>query len=153
MCFKKMDSIFSDNENVFCYVDTTSLATHHGFDNHTQQLDEMSSRLWTHNVQVHVEDAFLAASFFDYLGCRLTHGGIKPQEKKIKAMLSIAQPSNLRELRRFIGFVQHCRGMFRRRSDVLHPLTSAASNSIKKFTWTNEMNASFAGIKRVTSQN
>ena len=79
-----MDSIFSDNENVFCYIDNMLLVTHNGFEDHLQQLDEVLSRLRDNNVQVHIEETFLAASSFDYLGYRLTHDGIKPQEKKIK---------------------------------------------------------------------
>ena len=43
--------------------------------------------------------------------------------------------------------------MFRRRSDILHPLTSATSNIIKKFSWNPEMNTSFNHIKCVISQN
>ena len=100
-----MDSIFLDNENIFCYIDNMLLVTHHGFDDHLQQLDQVLSRLRDNNVQVHVEETFLASSSFDYLGYRLTHDGIKPQAKKINAILNIAQLNNLRELRRFIGFV------------------------------------------------
>ena len=101
-----MDAIFSDNENIFCYIDNILLVTHNVFEDNLQQLDEILLRLRNHNVQVHIEETFLAAKSFDYLGYRHTQDGIKPQEKKIKAILNIAQPSNLRELRRFIGFVQ-----------------------------------------------
>ena len=48
------------------------------------------------------EETFLAAKSFDYLGCHLIHNGIKPQEKKIDAILNTSQPTNLRELRRLI---------------------------------------------------
>ena len=103
-----------------------------------------------HNVRFYIEENCLASTSFYYLGHRLTPDVIKPQEKKIKAILNIAQPSNLRELRRFISFVQCYRDMFRRRSDIIHPLTSETSNSVKKFAWTPEMDTH---IKRIISQN
>ena len=102
---------------------------------------------------MHIEETFLASTHFDYLGYHLTPNGIKPQERKVKAILNIAQPKSVRELRRFIGFVQYYRDMFRRRSDVLHPLTAATSKSIPKFTWTPLMDKSFNDIKRIISQN
>ena len=150
---ERMDSIFSDIEHVFCYIDNILVVTHKGFDDHMNCLEEVLQRLRANNIQVHIEETFLAAQHFDYLGYRLTPEGIKPQEKKIMAILNIAQPSNIRELRRFIGFVQYYRDMFRRRSDVLHPLTSATSSKIKKFEWTDDMNKSFIDIKRIIAQN
>ena len=150
---ERMDSIFSDMEHVFCYIDNILVVTHKGFDDHMNYLEEVLQRLRLNNVQVHIEETFLAAQHFDYLGYRLTPEGIKPQGKKIKAILNIAQPSNIRELRRFIGFVQYYRDMFRRRSDILHPLTSATSSKIKKFEWTSDMNKSFIDIKRIIAQN
>ena len=123
------------------------LVTHNGFDNHLQQLNQVLSHLKDNNMQVHVEETFLVSSSFDYLGYCLTHDGIKPQVKKIKGILNIAQPNNLRELHSFIGFVQYYRDMFCQRSDILYPLTSATSNTTKKFTSTTDMNTFFNDIK------
>ena len=110
-------------------------------------------RLRENNMQVRFEETFLASTHFDYLGCHLTSNGVKPQERTFKAMLNITKPKNVRELHRFIGLVQCCRDIFRRRSDVLHPLTTAASKYIPKHTWTPLMNKSFNEIKRIISQN
>ena len=73
------------------------LVTHNGFEDHLQQLDQVLSRLRDNNVQVHIEETFLASSSFDYLGYRLTHDGIKPQEKKIKAILGVVNVTLLRK--------------------------------------------------------
>ena len=123
-CFKKIDAIFSDNESVFYHFHSILLVMSTGFDDHLQQLDEVLLRLRNHNAQDHIEENFLAVKYFDYLWCRLAPDGIKPQEKKINGILRITQPSNLRELRWFVGFAQYCRDMFRLRSHVLHPLAS-----------------------------
>jgi hypothetical protein len=48
---------------------------------------------------------------------------MKPQPKKIEAILAIKPPTNVKELRRFLGMVQYYRDMWTRRSDMLAPLT------------------------------
>ena len=148
-----MDSIFSDDENVFCCIDNILLVAHDGFEDHLNQIDEVSSRLTNNNVQTHIEETFLAASSFDYLGCRLTHHGIKIQEKMNE------------------GYFKHCATRCSLRITPTHRLCSmlprhaspkkwraSSSNvsniqSIKKITWTPEMDTSFNHIKRVVSQN
>ncbi len=53
----------------------------------------------------------------EYLGCVLTRQGIKPQSKKIKAILAINTFQNLKELCSFLGIVlvQYYRDLWRKR--------------------------------------
>lgn len=82
-----------------------------------------------------------------------TRNGIKPQEKKVQAILNIAPPHNRCQLRRFIGFVQYYRDMYRNRSEILTPLTNATSDKNGKFCWTEPMQKSFTDIKRIIAKN
>jgi len=41
----------------------------------------------------------------------------------MKAILAIHPPTNVKELRKFLGMVQYYRDMWMRRSDMLAPLT------------------------------
>jgi hypothetical protein len=52
----------------------------------------------------------------------LTRGGIKPQIKKLQAILGINPPNNVKELRHFLGMVQYYRDMWVKRSEMLAPL-------------------------------
>ena len=117
------------------------------------QLEGALQRLRDNNIQVHIEETFLASTHFDYLGYHLTPNEIKPQEKKLKAILNIDEPKSVRELSHFIGFVQHYRDMFHHRSDALHPLTEATSKSIPKEKLTPLMDKSFKDVKRIIGQN
>jgi hypothetical protein len=60
----------------------------------------------------------------EYLGYILTRGGIKPQPKKVQAILVLNPPNNVKELRRFLGMVQYYRDMWQKRSEMLVPLTN-----------------------------
>ena len=54
------------------------LVTHNGFDAYLQQLGQVLSRLKEHNVQVHIEETFLTATHFYYLGCHVAPNDVKP---------------------------------------------------------------------------
>ena len=56
-----MDSIFSDMENVFYYINNILVITHKGFDDHMNYLEEVLQCLRLHNIQVHIKETFLAA--------------------------------------------------------------------------------------------
>ncbi len=58
-----------------------------------------------------------------YLGYVLTRQGIKPQSKKIKAILAINPPQNVKELCSFLGIVQYYRDLWGKRSEMFAPLT------------------------------
>jgi hypothetical protein len=53
----------------------------------------------------------------------LTRGGIKPQQKKVQAILALNPPNNVKELRHFLGMVQYYRDMWAKRREMLAPLS------------------------------
>jgi hypothetical protein len=59
-----------------------------------------------------------------YLGYILMHTGIKPQPKKIKAILAISPPKQVKDLHKFLGIVQYYRDLWARCTEMLAPLTS-----------------------------
>jgi hypothetical protein len=75
----------------------------------------------------------------------LTRGGIKPQIKKVQAILALNPPNNVKELRGFLGMVQYYCDMWAKRSEILVPLSdlvgecgqtkTTRKNKIKKKPW------------------
>ncbi len=43
----------------------------------------------------------------EYLGYVITREGIKPQSNKVQAILAIQPPTNVKQLRHFLGMVQY----------------------------------------------
>ena len=66
----------------------------------------------------------ICATKTEYLGYVLTTDGIKPQQKKVQAILAITPPTGVKDLRRFLGMVQYYRDLWAKCSDMLAPLTS-----------------------------
>ena len=62
-----------------------------------------------------------------YLGYVLTRQGIKLQSKKIKSILAINPPKNVKELCSFLGIIQYYRDLWGERSEMLASLTDLVS--------------------------
>ena len=81
----------------------------------------------------------------EYLGYILTREGIKPQNKKVQAILVLNPPNNVKELRSFHGMVQYYRDMWAKQSEMLAPLSdlvgecgemkTTMKNKTKKNPW------------------
>jgi hypothetical protein len=81
-------------------------------------------RLCDPGLKVNAEKSTFCALEIEYLGYILTRDGIKPRSKKVQAILAIQPPTNVKELRHFLGMVQYYCDLWARRSKMLAPLTS-----------------------------
>jgi len=64
-------------------------------------------------VAVNARKSLWAVKEVDYLGFRLMPKGIKPQARKIAALMNMKAPKTKRQLRRFIGLVNYYRYMWK----------------------------------------
>ena len=94
---------------------------------------------------------FFGKPELEYLGFWITRNGIRPLAKKVEAFLSIAPPTNKKELRRFIGLVNYYRDMWARRSKTLSPLSALTSKNVK-WSWTEVEQKAFDTMKRIISR-
>ena len=74
-------------------------------------------------MKVNVVKSFLCTHKIEYLGYIHTREGIKPQPKKVQAILAFNPPHNVKELQHFLGMVQYYRDMWAKRSEMLAPLS------------------------------
>jgi hypothetical protein len=86
-------------------------------------LETVLIRLHDAGLKVNAAKSSFCAHEIEYLGCILTREGIKPQSKKVQAILALNPPNNVKELRHFLSMVQYYWDMWARRSEMLAPLT------------------------------
>jgi len=77
------------------------------------------ARLRDAGLKVNAAKSFFCTHEIEYLGYILTREGIKPQNKKVQAILTLNPPNSVKELRHFLGMVQYCRDMWVKRSEML----------------------------------
>jgi hypothetical protein len=86
-------------------------------------METLLSRLCDAGLKVNAAKSSFCAYEIEYLGYILTREGIKPQSKKVQVILALNPPSNVKELRHFLGIVQYYRDMWVRCSEMLASFT------------------------------
>jgi hypothetical protein len=108
---------------VQAYMDYLVIITRRTLDKHLQKMETVLTRLCDARLKVNAAKSSFCAHETEYLGYILTIEGIKPQPKKVQAILALNPPNNVKELRHFLGMIQYYWDMWARLSEMLAPLT------------------------------
>ena len=120
----KMSKLMLNLEFVRTYLDELLTITKSDLRDHLDKLKLVLTRLREAGLKINADKSNFCAFETEYLGYILTRDGIKPQTNRIEAILALNPPTNVKELRRFLGMVQYYRDMWMRRSEMLAPLTN-----------------------------
>ncbi len=129
-----------DLEYVQAYLDELLCISRSSLEDHLKKLEEVLRRLCNAGLKVNAEKLTFCILKIEYLGYILTRDGIKPQSNKVQAILTIQPPTNVKELRHFLGMVQYYRDLWARQNKMLAPLTSlvgeCGQTKVTKAKWT-----------------
>jgi len=141
-----MDSLFGLDGNIEVFMDDISIFTNGSFKQHLVDLHKVLLVLSNENLRVNKAKCTFTTSSVNYLGHTITTKGIKPQLQKISTILKLEAPTNVKQLRSFIGLVNYYRDFIPQRSHVLDPLTSLTSPKIQ-FNWSTSCQAAFKKLQ------
>ncbi len=85
-------------EYVRAYIDNLLVITKSSLDDHLDKLKQFFIQLRNVGLKINATKSVFCAQETEYLGYILNRGGIKPQPKKVQAILVLNLPNNLREL-------------------------------------------------------
>jgi hypothetical protein len=141
----EMMNLMEGLEYVRAYIDDLLVITRGSLEDHLEKLREVLRRLRDAGLKVNAAKSFFCTHEIEYLGYILTREGIKPQTKKVQAILVLNPPNNVKELRHFLGMVQYYHDMWAKRSEMLAPLSdlvgeygemkTTRKNKVKKKPW------------------
>ncbi len=141
----EMGNLMATLEYVRVYIGDLLVITKASLDDHLDKLKQVFIRLHDTGLKINETKSVFCAQETEYLGYILTRDGIKPQPKKVQAILALNPPNNVKELCWFLGMVQYYRDMWQKRSEMLAPLTdligecgetkTTKKNKTKKRPW------------------
>ena len=144
------------NDSIFWYDDAnliTTVAGQRGKEIHTKLLSKVLHRLNRMNLRISLRKcSFLCNLDEEYLTClgfQVGKGLVKPDPKKVKNLLELPPPSNLKNLQSLLGSLNFIRGCGSLRFGHYISQLSHLSSSKKDFKWTEESQKCFENIKEI----
>jgi Reverse transcriptase (RNA-dependent DNA polymerase)/RNase H-like domain found in reverse transcriptase/Integrase zinc binding domain/Integrase core domain len=116
--------------NVIVYIDDLLIHTK-THEEHLKILRQIFDRLLEHNLKVNLKKCEFGSQNVSYLGFRLTPEGIKPGLDKLKAVAKTLPPSNVKEVRQFLGLCNFFRSHVKNFAIVSAPLAALTKKDSK----------------------
>ena len=131
------------------YIDDIAIFSN-DWKRHMEVLDKVCARLQEKGFSVNPLKCKFAVKETDFLGHWLTPTGVKPLRKKIQGIIDMEPPTNIGQLRSFLGMVTYYRDMWPRRSHILAPLTELIGT--KTFVWGERQQKAFVEMKALVAK-
>ena len=103
----RMCELTATLEFVQTYLDDLLCISKGSLEDHLNKLKKVLIRLRDAGLMVNARKSSFCAVETEYLGYVLSRDGIKPQPKKVQAILALAPPQNVKQLRTFLGMQRH----------------------------------------------
>ena len=131
-----LDHVLEGLDNTFCYLDDIMIYNKNKKE-HIKTLEEVFKRLRDAGLSIAIDKCAFGKETIDYLGYNVSKAGIKPLQKKIKAIQELPTPSKQKELLHYLGAVNYFRsslgylpnpgGKPRSAAEILQPLYTLAT--------------------------
>jgi hypothetical protein len=108
---KKISELMESLEFVRAYLDDLLCISKLSLEDHLDKLEVVLWKLCNAGLKVNAAKSTFCALEIKYLGYVLTRDSIKPQSNKVQAILAIKPPTEVRQLRHFLGMVQYYRDL------------------------------------------
>lgn len=144
---KHIDNLFQGKENVFTFQDDILIGHKQG-ENHMESIRKVLHILGEAGLTVNVNKCQFLQDKISYLGCDLTKAGLSKNEDKVKAIIECPKPTNLSELRSFIGLINYYGKFIDNLANRIYPLYQLLKKDVK-FIWSKECDRAFDEIRNV----
>ncbi|UYV66679.1 K02A2.6-like, partial [Cordylochernes scorpioides] len=142
---KGMDSILLDLKGVICYLDDVVV-----YAKNRQELEERLRKVLQRfdkvGIRLNRNKCKFAMEELDILGHIVGSEGIKPDNRKIKAVLNFPIPKNIEMLRSFLGTCGFLRKFIPNFSKLAEPLNNLTRKNVR-WNWDLKKNKAFQDLK------
>ena len=118
---------------------------------HDVKLVKLFERCRQRGIKLNKEKMQLKADNLHYIGHLLSKEGLKPDPDKIRAVLDMPKPTDVRAVQRIIGMVTYLSKFVKGLSDLCEPLRQLTHKNVV-WRWTVDHDKAFDKIKQAVSQ-
>ena len=140
-----MEKLLQGIPGVVVYIDDI-LVTGKTEAEHLENLRQVLDRLKQHGLRLNRPKCRFMASSVDYLGYRLDRNGLHALPDKVAAMVDAPQPTNVQELRAFLGLVNYYGRFIRQLATLVYPLNRLLCKRTP-WTWSKSCQQAFTKLK------
>ena len=141
-----MDLILSGIPDVICYLDDILIVGSSGTQ-HDERLREVLTRLEKAGIHLKTDKCEFDKAQVEYLGHIVSEQGLKPTERKVEAIKQAPEPTNVTELKAFLGLVNYYGRFLQNLSSLLEPLYTLLQKD-KPWKWTGKERKAFEETKK-----
>ena len=113
---------------------------------HRAHLQAVFDRLRQHHLKIKLKKCKFYQVETEYLGFIVSRDGIKPNPEKVEAIRQMSPPSNVKEVRSFIGLTSYYRRFIPNFSKIAEPILDL-TKKYARFGWSPECQKAFEYIK------
>lgn len=142
-----MDKVLSGLEGVLIYLDDVLIFAKDLHQLRTRTYD-VKAALKANNLALNLEKCQFEKTSVEFLGFTISGEGRQPSKEKLEVIESFTEPTDIKELRSFLGCVTFLGSFIRDLASELEPLRKLTRNS-ELFVWGEEQKAAFRKIKQI----
>ena len=153
MTFQRLiDALFGPEfePHIFCYLDDIIIVTE-DFAEHIRWLRVVLEKLVSAGLAINREKCEFCCSRVAYLGFLLDHEGLRPNPEKVAPVIEYPEPTNVKQLRRFLGVVAWYARFIKGDSELKIPLVKLLRKS-QAWEWGEEQREVFEALKRALTE-
>ena len=142
---KVMDTILRGIPRVICYIDDI-MVTGETEEEHLRNLEQVFQKLQSYGLRLKKSKCRFLQKSVKYLGLVVDAEGLHASTEKIEAVMDAPEPSNVKELRSFLGMMNYYRKFIPNLAIILKPLTDLLQHNVR-WHWNEDCSAAFKKAK------
>ncbi|KAL0200166.1 hypothetical protein M9458_003353, partial [Cirrhinus mrigala] len=119
---------------------------------HRHHVAEVLQKLREHQLYLKAEKCSFHQPSIHFLGYIIDRHGVRMDEGKVEAVISWPEPKTIKELQRFLGFVNFYHRFIKGYSQITSSITNLLKGHPKTLTWTPDASKAFKNLKKAFTQ-
>ena len=144
---RAMENLFKDVPDVLCYLDDLLISSETEAA-HEKLLNRVFQKLQDSGLKVKPEKCEISVPELLYLGYKITRTGLLPTEDKCRAIKNAPRPTDITQVRSYLGLLNFYRRFIPQAAEVLEPLNRLLKADTP-WQWTQEQELAFKKSKEI----